>query len=290
MQLAFDLFDDALEITEVPSKSLKPYEMTLAAFLASPDWVAYPDPRATGESKGMYCLRQPDGSKWPGGWIGKFKDEKSAKIQFHRDQVFYTILWGRDDIDPKVLFQYPHFKKAQEAVHQYLSWIEFDLRGDYIRVNLPSVSRWFHILDFPLYSRVSTRGFVKDHGLNEFEMDLTKTDSMFNQVEVASIALMRFLSKFIDESHRPHFLIPNYDHLTSGIEGIEVEFRIPIDLADGKPHFKKHVGRTVHCFFGDTPRIEYEEDGERKYWNLYPSQLLAIKEDGHWKDCSLTIR
>ncbi|PAD73072.1 hypothetical protein [Paenibacillus campinasensis] len=290
MQIEFDIFADSLQTPELPAKDKQPHEMTLAQFLASPDWVAYPDPKPTGKSMGMYLMKQPDGTDWMGGWIGKFKDQRKAKMEFHYSQVFRTVHWGKDDVDPKVLSQYPKLAKAQEAVHQYLSWIQFDMRGDYIEVGLPSGTRFFHILDFPLYCRVSVRGFVKNHGLDHFPLELENLESIFNQVEVAAIAIERFVSKFLNAGHRPRFLIPEYMSLTNGTTGDEVRFRKPISFKDGQPEFETFTGVTVFNYFSDVPSVEYVDQGKTQVWSLYPSQILAVKIDGNWKECPLKIR
>ncbi|MFB5678759.1 hypothetical protein [Paenibacillus terreus] len=278
MQMAFDIFGDSLYEVKAPDRNTQPTDMTLSAFLASPYWRAVPDPKARPEHKGMYVMIQPNGEPWQGGWIGKFKNEETAKRSFHRDRIFYAILWGKQDIDDMILKDYADLKRAQDAVHEMMKQIHV---GDpYVRVRMADEEKFFHLLDFPLYSRVEARGFVKDHGLECRSFFPSKSDTIFGPVEISAIALSRFLSDYLPEGHRPHLLIPEYYELTRS-PGKYVQFRVPVefDLQGEAIGYQLYEGISVYPLGGTVPRIEYTVDGDTKHWWLYPSQLTAIIEN-----------
>ncbi|MFM9280938.1 hypothetical protein [Paenibacillus jiagnxiensis] len=212
MQMTFDILGDSLCEVKTPDENTLPTDMTLSAFLTSPYWRAVQDPKARPEHKGMYVMIQPNGEQWMGGWIGKFKDEETAKRSFHRDRVFYTILWGKQDIDDLILKDYPELKRAKDAIHEMMKQVHV---GDpYVRVQTPNGAKYFHLLDFPLYCRVGARGFVKDHGLEYRSFIPLMNDTIFGPVEISAIALGRLFRKYLPEGHRPHLLIPEYHELT----------------------------------------------------------------------------
>ncbi|MEK4983566.1 hypothetical protein [Bacillus sp. FSL K6-6540] len=278
MQIEFDIFNGEAFIGDFSDLSREPWELTLGEFLSMPEWKAYSDPKATGEGKGNYRLRQPDGKEYPVGWIGKHKDEESAKRSFH-EEIARLKLFGGQDVRDSVIQEYPYLLKAKRQIEQAMDRVQL-LGGPYAKVKTSRGDRYFCIQDYPRYLRVFSRGFVKDHDL----IDEKGADSTyFTGVEIICIALDRMLENLLDKNHRPHLITPDYAWLETH-KGVRVRFQIPVNVdAQGfASQFENLEGMTVWNGFNHIPCIQYEKEGELLLHSLQPSQLVGYEKDGVW--------
>jgi len=280
MQISLDIFNGEAFISEQDTLRLEPHQLTLAAFLSEPKWKAYPDPNARGESKGQYKLLRPDGREWSFGWIGKHPSEEAAKRAFHEQQVHRKIHGGAE-ISELVLAEYPQLLEAQRNIHWYMNAVRLST-GRYVAVRVGDADRHFHILDFPMYDRVSTREFVR-----RFQLEIAFGNSWvqhpFNDLEIASIALARALKSKLKDEYRPHFTIPEYRQFR---EGQEVRFRQPIafDNEGCCTVYEEYEGiifiKIGSCF----PHVRYQTSHELCTMAMHPSMLLAVKDgSGCWR-------
>lgn len=277
MQLSFDLFDNSLVAIDVEDINREPWEMTLSEFLSIDEWHAFPDPRAREENRGMYVIQKPDGSMWSGGWIGKYKNSEQAKRGFHKDQVYYKLLWGCD-VPEKVLVDYPKLLKAKKRIDEYMQTVHIG-SGDYVRVERPEGVKFFHIMDFPMFCRVGARSFVISGGLCGAR---NPEDEIFNSVEIAAIALYRSLRNAgMSPDYRPHLIQDEYRELYFDYGERKVRFALPaqIDQEGNATLFTYHEGTASYSYSFGQPAIEYEDDGETKVILLNPSQLVAYQDD-----------
>lgn len=281
MQLSLDIFEDSFTVG-VSRQLASPIEMTLLEFLSTPEWNAYPDPHGSGESKGMYKLQRPDGTDWIG-YIGKFRSEESAKRHFHQHQVLYAVHQGKD-VSERVLKDYPEVQNAQQEIVYLQNRIQIR-QGPYARLNVTGHDRYFHIYDFPMWSRVNTRGFVRNHQLYTPKPE-ADPKIHFTPIETASIAVYKALKGTLDENYRPNLQVPEYNKLLWCWVKKEVKFRIPQEIADGYlVNYSEYEGETVDAPGWTVPRISFFHQGEKRYWPLHPSQLIAVREQGgKWKE------
>jgi len=272
MQMCLDIFNDEAHLfDEVPSQDLKPEEMTLSQFLSDSRWSAYPDPQAKDQCKGMYKLMTPSGKHWSGGWIGKHRSEEEAKRSFHKKQVEYAI-HGGGDVCEIVLSEYPALLKTLRSIHRRMAHIQLNA-GPYVSVKVGDQVRHFHLHDFPMYSRVSVRGFVKAMELLD---EARMTNEWFNPVEEMSIALERKLAHVLPEHYHPRIFIDAYGELR---EDDHVRFRLPIDIQQGKClKYSEHEGVIVFNLFNHYEVVQYEAGGELVKQALFPSMLLGVKK------------
>jgi hypothetical protein len=281
MQVAFDFFNDEAVLfdAKVTSK-LEPEKMTLSAFLSDPKWHAFPDPKATGESKGMYRLSRPDGKEWRGGWIGKFKSEEQAKRSFHESQVRMALHWNAE-ISEIILGEYPYLLRAHRSIHELMKTIHIG-SGPYIRIDINGVNKYFHVLDFPMYCRVSVRTFAHDFNLVQLQSGEPRYggNSYFDSTENMSIALERVLSSILPDRHLPHFLHSDFDDIK---DGDEVVFRVPVEIDNNGfcTKYKELEGKKVFSHYGSPTRIRYNESDEI---SLHPSMLLARLSGNYWTE------
>lgn len=289
MQLVLDIFGDVLDIAPDPVKKLKPEEMSLLQFLELESWRAMPDERASGESKGNYILIQPNGEQYSGGWIGKHKNEEAAKRDFHKKQVYFAIHWGRV-LPDHVLFDYPDLKSAQQSISQMKQNILLS-SGPYVKVRVSGCERYFHMMDVPLYSRVDMREFVRIHRLCSDGARVTNTSGI-DEIEQMAIALEYVMSRHMDEDHRPHLLIEEYEHsLRYGGKPVVVRLRVPIEVnGDGQAvSYEIYEGHPVYSLSSAYPAIQVDVGGESKRMPVLPSQFVGIKmdESSSWIDVTL---
>ncbi|MGM1023210.1 MAG: hypothetical protein ACQEXV_22490 [Bacillota bacterium] len=291
MQQTFDFFGDMLDISAPPENIDNPIHMTLTQFLNCPEWLPVMDEKAMNEHKGMYKMKKPDGKWWDGGWIGKFRTSEAAKRNFHDQSVYYAIFGGREIISDTVLNDYPQYKMAQDAILDMESRIEFT-DGPVVRVNTIHGSRFFHTYDFPLYCRVETRGFVRDHQLDEgIPRYIDKGDTLFTPNETACIGLSRKMGCIMSKSYRPHFSIREYDSFRYKT-GLKIRFRLREWMdCEGvgyvRPNFTE--GITVYNVGGLHPLVQYTDDqGDTHRQTVYPSELLGFYNDsGSFVACEL---
>lgn len=288
MQISFDIFDNSLVSVEVDNINAEPWELTLTEFLNIPEWKAFPDPKARDEHKGVYVMQRPDGSMWRGGWIGKFKTEEQAKRKFHKERIYYHLLWS-GDVPDRVLTDYPNYLEIKQKISEYEKKVYIG-EGDYARVSTTDGDVYFHRLDFPMYSRVSARGFVNRLGLCGDETP--KSYGIFNAREIASIALYRCLRHAgVSKEHRPHLMLPEYRKLCfSSQDNMNIRFQIPTEFnQQGQPvRFAVHEGKCRYEFWNESPIVIYHIEGETKEHFLQPTELCAIQiELGTWKEISL---
>lgn len=286
MQLTLDIFNDEVVLFTGNTKKMKPEEMMLSMFMSEPAWHAKLDERASGEAKGMYHMIQPDGSEWRGGWIGKFRNEEMAKRNFHHKQIFWSIFRG-SEIAESVLQDYPKLLKVQNSIHRHMSNIHIQ-NGPYIVVNVGGERRHFHVLDFPMYSRVSVREFIQDHKLIELAPGQTWYGSGddFGPVEEMAIALGRKLCTLLEDDHRPHFLLQD-NRLSSGSPDVRVILRIPETIEDGVcTKYRLVEGVTVYSAGSCVTRVEYTDEGTSTAVRigLRPSLLLKVETDTGWRE------
>lgn len=274
MQMTLDIFGEDLLIVDVNKSVEKVTELTLYEFLQIDEWKAYPDPKATGESKGVYKLLQPDGKDWRGGWIGKHKSPELAKRAFHDKEVYYAVHGGRD-VSERVLKDYPDYLKAQRFIHHIMSKVHIG-SGPYVRVETDEGTSHFYMYDFPTFDRVSARGFVQDFHLDKWEVPFKGS---FTAREMTAIALSKCLVPHLGKYHYPHLKNEAYKSLVFGIVDKEVTFQVPLEW-DNQGHVTKYTiaeGKTAHNCGSCVPRVVVEEAGKLIHCSLYPSQLLAIK-------------
>jgi hypothetical protein len=288
MQLTLDIFEDqAILFDPIVSKKRRLEDMSLSMFMSDPGWRAVRDEKATGESKGMYHMLEPDGAKWQGGWIGKFRNEDQAKRDFHHKQLYWAVHRGTDLAD-FVLSDYPKLLMSQKSIRKKMNEIYIG-DGDYIAVEVGNRTRHFHKMDFPMFSRVSMREFIRDHSLVELTPDQPAYGS--GPVEEMAIALTMKLDKLLAENHRPHFLFLYRDErLAWGREGVEVRLRIPeeINVQGHCTRYRVVEGKTVFSSGSCCTRIEYQDGDGTVRTGLQPSQLLAIRTaSGDWKEVTL---
>ncbi|RCW41588.1 hypothetical protein [Paenibacillus prosopidis] len=287
MQLTLDIFDNEAVLFTGDTKKMKPEEMTLSMFMSEPAWRAVLDEKATGETKGMYHMIQPDGSSWRGGWIGKFRNEELAKRDFHYKQLYWAIFRG-SEIAESVLQDYKKLLTVQRSIHKHMDNIHIQ-NGPYLTVTVGSERRYFHIKDFPMYCRVSVREFIRDHELLQLapgESWYGSGDDGFGPVEEMAIALERKLSKLLKKDHRPHFLLQD-NRLSFGSTDIKVVLRIPEIIKDGVcTKYRLVEGVTVYSAGSCVARVEYKEEDTSAAVRigLRPSLLHQIGTDTGWRE------
>lgn len=279
MQLSFDLFNDELVTLNLNNlQELEPWEMTCAEFLSMSEWKAYPDPKATQEHKGNYVLQKPNGKMWPSGWIGKFKSEEQAKKNFHEEQIYYKLHWNSDVVD-RILADYPKLLDVKRKIHAYMKQIYIGT-GDYVRVDLPEGSKYFHRCDFPMYCRVSQRGFVRN--LELCHSQYQPTHKTFHFIEVASIALFNQLEIHgQSQEHRPQLIFNDFSKLFYSHQSMKVRLLIPVHIdQDGNAtSYSTLEVDTSYNFSFCQNVVKYPVGDEVKTQLLLPSQVIAYQDD-----------
>lgn len=277
MQITMDLFSDEMIIASTDTKGLRPEQMTLSQFLSDSSWRAELDLKATGESKGMFNMIEPNGGKYRGGWIGKFRNEDLAKRDFHKNAVYYSIHRG-GFLSEHVLSDYPKLLMAQRGIQKKIDNIHL-LSGTHFRVRVENVDRYAHLLDVPLYSRVCMREFVWNH---RFLIDGTSRfgNNPIDEVEQMAIALEMKI-KVIPKDHRPHFLFGKHESvLRNGSSDTRVRFVIPqeFDEAGFLLRYEIHEGVCTYNSGSLMPAVRYVVDDVENRMILYPSHIIAISQ------------
>ncbi|MGE7828502.1 hypothetical protein [Paenibacillus sp. NPDC093718] len=272
MQLTLDLFQDELFIVNSDLDNLLITEMTLTEFMMNSKWEAFLDTEATGEGKGNYYMKQPDGSKYRGGWIGKYRSAEQAKKEFHYRQLYWA-LHGNGYFLEKALASYPKLHQAYKEIQAYRKSV-FVSEGDYVRVCLNGENRFFHIHDCPMFSRVSMRAFVKGHGLAELNGNMDQT---FNPIEIACIAIEQVMEDRIGSRYRPSDVYPGFSELEN-LTGMKIRFRIPQHFNEtNEPQDYKvleGVSRFNGWSYGLRVHVEGELQDEDEVYIVFPSQIL----------------
>ncbi|WP_152970838.1 hypothetical protein [Bacillus sp. FJAT-28004] len=279
MQMAMDFFAGEMTIASIDTRGLRPEEMTLSQFLSDPAWIAQLDPHAKGESKGMFELIEPDGKKYRGGWIGKFRSPELAKRDFHKDAVYYSIHRG-SILSERILADYPKVLTAQRGILAKLNDIHLTL-GTHLRIMIGNVERYVHYMDIPLYCRVSMREFVWNHQLVE-EGESRYGNVLISGIEQMAIALeVKLKNSVVPNDNRPHFFFGKYEGaLKYGSDDTRIRFMLPQEINQDGFVIREsiHEGVVQYNAGSTMPAVRYAVEGAEKTHTLYPSQFIAIKQ------------
>jgi hypothetical protein len=103
------------------SSITRPHEQTLLQFLSDPYW----KPNlitSDSEASSNYEMLKPDGTKWDGGWIGKFSNVKRIKTAFHYTQVAQALHRG-EHIDAEIYWVYPDLMEVVKVTALFKEYV-----------------------------------------------------------------------------------------------------------------------------------------------------------------------